>query len=432
VLSGHRRYAHITGMRADSVLAGLLGIARLRSEDSVRRAFAKVDEVALTVWIDRQMAKTYAALLAEEWVLDIDATVKTLYGHQEEARVGYNPTKPGRPSHVYQVMVLSAARLVLNVDVQAGNLVASQYAQEALWGWLESRPRTNWPTFLRGDIAHGNERMMSGAEQRGLAYLFKLRQSQGVERLIARLARRGARAGWQPAGQGWEGVESRLQLQGWTRERRVVVLRRKLKQRPAQAAPPSAQLTLPGCVLEHKGGDWYEHAVLVTNWAEPELLALAQAYRDRGDSENMFDELKNQWGWTGFSTEDLKRSQLMARLVALFYNWWSLYTRLASGRRHGEAITTRPLLLYGMARRTRHAQRSCLSLSSLHAKARKIANVVARIHAWMATFRANAEQLPESMRWPCLLKWIFRHFNLRSPDALVVGGPRLAPGNCRI
>jgi hypothetical protein len=85
-----------------------------------------------------------------------------------------------------------------------------------------------------------------------------------------------------------------------------------------------------------------------------------------------------------------------------------------------------------MARRTRHAQRSCLSLSSLHAKARKIANVVARIPAWMATFRANAEQLPESMRWPCLLKWIFRHFNLRSPDALVVGGPRLAPGNCRI
>jgi hypothetical protein len=33
----------------------------------------------------------------------------------------------------------------------------------------------------------------------------------------------------------------------------------------------------------------------------------------------MFDELKNQWGWTGFSTQDLKRSQLMARLVALIF-----------------------------------------------------------------------------------------------------------------
>jgi hypothetical protein len=40
VLSGHRRYAHITGIRGDTVLPALLGIERLRSEDSVRRAFA--------------------------------------------------------------------------------------------------------------------------------------------------------------------------------------------------------------------------------------------------------------------------------------------------------------------------------------------------------------------------------------------------------
>jgi hypothetical protein len=30
-------------------------------------------------------------------------------------------------------------------------------------------------------------------------------------------------------------------------------------------------------------------------------------YRDRGDAENVFDELKNQWGWGGFTTQDLKR-----------------------------------------------------------------------------------------------------------------------------
>ena len=100
VLSGHRRYAHITGMRGDSVLPKLLGIACLRSEDSIRRAFAQQDEEALTLWMDRQTNKTFAALLEQEWVLDVDATVKTLYGRQEEARVGYNPMKPGRPWHV--------------------------------------------------------------------------------------------------------------------------------------------------------------------------------------------------------------------------------------------------------------------------------------------------------------------------------------------
>jgi hypothetical protein len=36
------------------------------------------------------------------------------------------------------------------------------------------------PTFLRGDIAHGDENMMQGAKQRGIPYFFKLRQTKGV------------------------------------------------------------------------------------------------------------------------------------------------------------------------------------------------------------------------------------------------------------
>jgi len=431
VLSGHRRYSHITGMRNDKVLPELLGIGKLRSEDSIRRAFANVKEEALTLWMDQQTDKTYAALLREEWVLDLDATVETLYGRQEEARVGYNPMKPGRPSHVYQVMVLAAAKLVLNVDAMAGNLTASEYAQPSLWGWLDARDRQDWPTFIRGDIAHGNEKMMEAAEQRGLAYLFKLRQTKGVGQLIARLATRGDKAGWREAGQGWEGVESQLQLQGWSRTRRVIVLRRKVRERAAPAEFDGDQPRLPGWVLEHRGGDWYEHAVLVTSWEEKDLGAVAQAYRDRADSENMFDELKNQWGWTGFSTEDLKRSQLMARIVALVFNWWSLFTRIGSGDKHGEAITTRPLLMHGIARQTTHAQQRQLSVSSLHAKAKQVANLLSAISGWLRVFQTNAEQLAREARWPKLLRLIFRHF---IPDDGSIGPPDSALDgvNCRI
>src|SRR5208283_2710716 len=38
-------------------------------------------------------------LIAEPWILDVDTTIKPLYGHQEGAVLGYNPKKPGRPSH---------------------------------------------------------------------------------------------------------------------------------------------------------------------------------------------------------------------------------------------------------------------------------------------------------------------------------------------
>ena len=50
----------------------------------------------------------------------------------------------------------------------------------------------------------------------------------------------------------------------------------------------------------------YEYAVLVTS-LEQEILTIAQLYRDRADCENNFDELKNHWGWGGFTTQDLKR-----------------------------------------------------------------------------------------------------------------------------
>ena len=67
---------------------------------------------------------------------------------------------------------------------------------------------------------------MREAEQRRLPYLFKLRRTKNVKLLIARIH---ARGGWRDAGQGWQGREAELRLDGWSRERRVVVLRRRLK-----------------------------------------------------------------------------------------------------------------------------------------------------------------------------------------------------------
>jgi hypothetical protein len=57
---------------------------------------------------------------------------------------------------------------------------------------------------------------------------------------------------------------------------------------------------LPGAVVEQVDGDWYEYAVLVTSWEQSEVRVLAQAYRDRADAENMFDELSGRCRPSGF------------------------------------------------------------------------------------------------------------------------------------
>ncbi len=117
--------------------------------------------------------------------------------------------------------------------------------------------------------------------------------------------------------------------------------------------------------------------MLVTSWEEMDLGRLTQEYRNRADAENMFDELKTPrlevGGWSGYTTQDLKRSQLMARLVGLVYNWWGIYTRMGTGGQHREAITTRPALADGVAERTEHAWEVKLEMTSLHGKAKKIA-----------------------------------------------------------
>ncbi|MFN9461042.1 MAG: transposase, partial [Acidobacteriota bacterium] len=90
LLSGHKRYAHINALRHDPVIPPMLGLDEFPCEDSVRRAFQRGDHERYTLWMDQSLNRTFEPLLTEPWVLDIDATVKTLYGRQEEAKVGYN------------------------------------------------------------------------------------------------------------------------------------------------------------------------------------------------------------------------------------------------------------------------------------------------------------------------------------------------------
>src|SRR6202030_378749 len=251
------------------------------------------------------------------------------------AVVGYNPQKRGRPSHSYHSYMMANLRLVLAVEVQAGNAHTSKHSAPELWELVDRLAAEHKPSLLRGDANFGNEPVMREAEQRGQPYLFKLRLTKGVKRALERAMRE---QGWQDAGAGWYGKESELRLIGWGRPRRVVLMRRLISRpRTKIAQDASGQLTLRLTEVATDGAVW-EYTALVTSLTS-EILTLGQLYRDRADCENNFDELKNQWGWAGFTTHDIKRCRLIARCVALVFNWWNLFVRLADPDHHREAIT---------------------------------------------------------------------------------------------
>jgi hypothetical protein len=408
VLAGHKRYAHMSSIRCDGVNPALLGMSKVVSADSARRAFKSVDAEAFEAWQVQHLRRCYEPLLYSPWILDIDSTVKPLYGHQEGAVLGYNPQKPGRPSHVFHTYFMANTRLVLDVEVGCGNETAAKYSMPGLWRYLDSLPRAAWPQFIRGDCAFGNERDMNDAEGRGLPYLFKLRQTSGVKHLIQQAF---SHEDWKDAGQGWEGVEDSLRLSGWTAQRRVIVLRRRVRgsvalQNKVQKNLGKGQLELADAKRDNR---LYEYVVLVTSLTD-EIAAIGQHYRDRGDAENNFDELKNQWGWSGYTTRDMKRSQIMVRIIAQVYNWWSLYVGLAIPDRHAEAITSRPLLLHGVARQNSHAGQRTITITSSHAEAHRIQQVLNNLSAFLSKIKSTARQLTRRERWQCILSRIFVRF----------------------
>ena len=148
-----------------------------------------------------------------------------------------------------------------------------------------------------------------------------------------------------------------------------------------------------------------------------------EAYEYAALVTNSTDELKNQWGWCGSTTQDLHRCRLMARIIALIYNWWLIFVRLIEPNKHLEAKTSRPLMLHAVGKVIEHAGQTTMQVSSSHAKCKKIQAALASTSAFFKTLRSSAEQLDIAERMRRVLRRAFRRFF----DAMGHHPPNLLP-----
>ena len=435
ILDGHCRYAHVGALRGDGVAPDILGMTKIIGDNSLRRALGAIapapdakhtesqrlaQQAQLarsTQWMQEQLSHSIAQATATAWILDCDTTIKVLYGKQDGAVVSYNPHKPGRPSHAIHTYWIGNLRLVLDAQLEPGNRHSPVHARPGLLALLESLPQTQRPQLVRGDCAFGSEGEMSALEAIGQPYLFKLRQSAGVKKLVQR---QWSRRDWRPVGQGWDACEDALKLTGWTQRRRVIVMRRVRKtdlvvevRKGGRKSKAQVQAELH-FIDENEPVKSWEYAVLVCN-AHYEIENIGQLYRDRADCENGFDEIKNQWGWGGYSTHDIERCALSARAVALVYNWWSWYVRLAHPKTRLEAITSRPKLLSAVGRMTSHAGQRKILLTITHEAAAQIKALVANVRHGLQLIQVTAPQLTKPERWIALVRYIVQRILACAP-----------------
>lgn len=123
-----------------------------------------------------------------------------------------------------------------------------------------------------------------------------------------------------------------------------------------------------------------------------------------------FGELKNQGGLAGFSTRGLDRGQLMARLIALVYDWWTPFVRLADPDHHREAIISRPLLMHDLARQTRRTGQTRFSVTSSDGRRDRVVEALSAIAGFFAALRESAQRLTQAECSSCILNHAQRKY----------------------
>lgn len=362
-LVGGKRFAHMRRLQDDEAVAQILGLTkqRLCGEDTFRRLCSALSKAQVRTWITPAEHTIYQAL-PENSIADWDSTVNTKYGHQEDTAIGYNPHKPGRKSLHPLVCSIAGTRLALHMEWGKGNTVSasnSLSAMEKVWSHPLAAQRIK---LNRGDIGFGQEKIIAWHESPDAArpnYLFKLKLTKNIKRSIQAVDR----PDWK--GSPTEGMqqitELKLKLSGWSKERRIVVSR---TLKPLTTTPQDDFWGLTKKII---------HAYVTDLTKEQaEGFQIIELYKQRADSENVFDELKNQWGFTGFSSQQAVVSESASRILLLTYNLWTMFTRVLKNQgHHSEATTSRYELLLIPGRLITSGRQKTITLS-VNKKLRKL------------------------------------------------------------
>jgi hypothetical protein len=406
-----RRFRHVRFIQNDAVIAKLFKLERrICSDDTFRRFFAAIDNEAGKKWLDGAFEILFSAL-PQMFIIDWDSTVTTRYGEQEGVEVGYNPMKPGRGSHHPLIATVAGLRMCLTLSLRPGNSHTADGMTAAMEDLLSRLPENRRPYITRADIGFSGEPTLKWFETGGGKpyYVFKLKKSARVMEAVRAVS-----------DEQWEGAttfgamqltEVELALTTWEKPRRIILGRRLVnKQTPEESG------TLFGVCA-------YEYSAFVTNLSKDQFdtWQVVELYQGRADCENVFDELKNQWGLSGFCSQQLQITELAARFTVLSYNIWSLFVRFFGGKNHKEAQTSRREILMFPAQLTESGRERTLQISVADQFWDVLNLGYERLIKWL---KATAPQLTRSC---ALIDWIKAIDAVSSP-----GIPDLSPVNCGI
>jgi len=339
VLAGARRFAHTGLLRADGALHALLGMKRFPTDDTIRNLFKRFRQSLVVQFYEPLWAWQLARVPKRGggYSLDLDSTVFERYGEQEGVKRGYNPRKHGRASHHPLLAVLGEASFILHGWLRSGNTRSDsgvvEFLKEAM-AKLESR---EWIRVVRADSGFFAQELLQYLEGLELHYIVVARLTKWLKREAARVQE------WRALDETYAVGEFRLQLLGWDRERRFVVVRERLRE---------TKRSLGRKLLEVPG---YTFRVFVTNRAEaPEEIW--RDYNQRACIEQRIEELKSDLAADDFCLREFFATEAAFLGILMLFNLLGEFQRASgmTGYRQPATLRVQVFLCGAILGRTGH------------------------------------------------------------------------------
>jgi hypothetical protein len=234
LIAGLRRVSKTQVLQYNGTFTALLGLPRFPDPTTLRRFLQRLSPSAIRQIVrlhDRLRYRLLGLPAAHTTLIfDLDSVVVTLYGHQQGARVGYNPRRKGHRSY-HPLLCFEAHRHEFwDGSLRPGNAATNTGAVHFLRRCLAKVPTALARTRVRvrADSGFFGGKLLGWLEQWGCGYVV-------VAKEYPTLRRRARAAHFVSLAHGWGVAEFRYQAYRWPHARRFVVIRRPLPEDPVEA-----------------------------------------------------------------------------------------------------------------------------------------------------------------------------------------------------
>ncbi len=309
IVLGLDRLETASFLRSNSTFQYLTGLPSFPDPQTLRRFLLHAPEA---FWeqlhrVNDRLLQTFIHLPSRRsrLIFDLDSTVVTVFGKQEDAAVGYNPRYRGKRSYDPLLCIEANSSYLWDAELRPGNAGTWDGAVEVLDTCFANVPPDIRELRVRADAGFGFDPVFVALEAQPAQYAVVARMTAALKRLLPGLS-------YHSVNRHWEMAEFEHCLHGWPQARRFVVARRFLE-------PEEAETTLFAMGR-------YIYRAWVTN------LPLTPAgiwyfYDGRAGIEPRIRELREDFALRKIPTGSFAANALFLEIIRLAYNLVTAFQR---------------------------------------------------------------------------------------------------------